>query len=460
MRSLEIEGPRTEQGQSTASSAWRVWLVLALLLVAAGMIVWRIYTGQQESSAAAQKSAAATNRPVPVLAAEVQQRKMPIYLTALGTVEAYNTVTVRSRVDGQLVRVNFKEGQMVRRGALLAQIDPDPYAAAVEVAQGQLARDQAAAAIGKTEAARYQGLFDAGVVSQESQQTQQSTYEQAQGAVKADEAAIYAAKVNLAYTNITSPIDGQVGLRQVDIGNIVHASDSNGLVVVTQLQPIAVIFTVPEDQLPLVRKKLLGGKPLVVEAYDRTMTGKLATGTLLTVDNQIDPTTGTDRLKAIFPNKDNALFPNQFVNIRLELEERPNELVLPAAAQQMGNAGNFVYVIKKDQTVEARNIPNGITQGSLLLLDSGVKPGERVVIDGQEKIHAGSKVSIGKGGAGATKGVGAGDDTESAKSGASSDAGASGKGLKAGAGDDSASAGMPGKDRGAKKKGNGTGTTK
>lgn len=346
---------------------------------------------------------------------------MPIYLTALGTVTAYNTVTIKPRVDGQLVKVNFKEGQMVKRGASLLQIDPEPYAAALELAQGQYAKDEAAASMSKAEATRYQGLFEAGVVSQESQQTQESIYGQAQGALRADLAAIHAAKVNLAYTNITSPIDGQVGLRQVDAGNIVHAADSNGLVVVTQLQPISVIFTVPEDQLPLVRQKLVARKPLKVDAYDRTMATKLATGTLLTVDNQIDASTGTDKLKAVFTNKDNSLFPNQFVNVQLTLEEKPNVLVIPAAAMQMGNAGNFVYVVKADSTVEARPIPSVITQGSLLLLDGGVKPGERVVIDGQEKIHVGSKVVISKGGAG--KG---GDDAKQKAAGKGSKSDASG----------------------------------
>jgi membrane fusion protein, multidrug efflux system len=415
MPTLELEESQTLGDRPHGRKpSWITWIALVVVFAIAGFVAWRLYASRQETLSAAQKSVASSNRPVPVLVAEVQQRKMAIYLTALGTVTAYNTVTVRSRVDGQLVKVNFKEGQSVKRGALLLQIDPEPYAAAVELAQGQYAKDEAAVTMGKAEAARYQGLFDAGVVSQESQQTQESIYGQAQGALKADLAAIHAAKVNLAYTNIVSPIDGQVGLRQVDAGNIVHAADANGLVVVTQLQPISVIFTVPEDQLPLVRQKLLAKEPLKVEAFDRTMITKLATGTLLTVDNQIDATTGTDKLKAVFVNKDNALFPNQFVNIRLTLEERPNVLVIPASALQMGNAGNFIYVVKADNTVEARPIPDALAQGSLLVLDRGVKPGERVVIDGQEKIHAGSKIVVSKGGSG--KGD-SGDDIKSTPSG-------------------------------------------
>ena len=407
MPTEELEEPRTLSAAQRDKPKWRAWVVFAVLLGIAGCIFWRGYAARQDAAAATQKSASAVNRPIPVLVAQVSQRTVPIYLTALGTVTAYNTVTVRSRVDGQLVKVNFKEGQNVKRGSVLLQIDPEPYAAGLELAQGQYTKDEATVTMGKAEAARYQGLYEAGVVSQESEQTQQSIYGQAQGALKADLASIHAAKVNLAYSTITSPIDGQVGLRQVDAGNIVHAADSNGLVVVTQLQPISVIFTVPEDQLPLVRQKILSKKPLKVEAYDRSMANKLATGTLLTVDNQIDSTTGTDKLKAVFANKDNALFPNQFVNMRLVLEDRPNVLVIPSAATQMGNAGNFVYVVKADNTVETRPIPNGITQGSLLLLDAGVKPGERIVVDGQEKIHAGSKVVIGKGGPG---GADKGDD--------------------------------------------------
>ena len=397
-----LEHPATEEEGSPRSrlSWWRIAILVLVIASIAGYVFWRIKTASAEHAVAEQKAAAAANRPVPVQVVGVEQRTMPIYFTALGTVTAYNTVTVKSRVDGQLVKVNFREGQQVKKGALLLEIDPAPYAAALAQAEGQYARDQANAANAQAESARYKSLLDAGVVSQESEQLQESSYGQAQGALKADLAAIEAAKVNLAYTHITSPIDGQVGLRQVDVGNIVHATDTNGLVVVTQLQPISVIFTLPEEQLPEVQRKLIAGDKLTVDAYDRSETTKLASGSLLTVDNQIDTTTGMDRLKAVFANKDLALFPNQFVNIRLILEDRPNVLVVPASALQTGSSGDFVFVMKKDNTVEARNIVTTITEGSLMLVDKGLKKGEQVVVDGQEKLKAGSKVVPARSGGG------------------------------------------------------------
>jgi len=397
--------PAHDEETAPAKRSSRLWIVLLIILVIAAFIVWRVVSSHQQAAAAAQKAAAAANRPTPVLVADVQQRTMPIYLTALGTVTAYNTVTVKSRVDGQLIKVNFIEGQQVRKGDLLLQIDPAPYAAAVAQAEGQYAKDLAAVENGKAESKRYTALYQAGVVSKESEESQISTAGQAEGSLKADLAAIQAAKVNLAYTRITSPIDGQVGLRQVDIGNIVHAADTNGLVVVTQLQPISVIFTLPEDQLPQVRQRLASGQKLEADAYDRAETTKLANGSLLTVDNEIDPTTGMDKLKAVFPNKDSALFPNQFVNVRLILEERPNVLVVPAAAMQTGSAGNFVYVVTAQNTVEARPIVSTVTEGSNMLIDSGLQAGEQVVIDGQEKLRAGSAVapSHGTSGAGGSK---------------------------------------------------------
>ena len=321
-------------------------LLIVILLGAAALVFWKFKANKREADALQATTDAAANRPVPVLVAAVATRTMPIYLTELGTVTAFNTVTVRSRVDGQLLSVNVREGQRVSTGQVLAMIDPRPYQAALDQAKGQLTKDEAAADYAKAEATRYTALLDAGVVSKESQQTQLSTAGQAAGAIASDKAAIESAKVNLVYTRITSPINGVVGLRQLDAGNIVHATDTTGLLVVTQLQPITVIFTLPEDQLPAVLKLLHTGQKLAVEAFDRSQATHLATGTVLTVDNQIDTTTGTVKVKAVFPNADGALFPNQFVNIRLVLEQRANSLILPAAALQTGTTGDFVYVAK------------------------------------------------------------------------------------------------------------------
>ena len=414
---------------SRGGGSARKWIVFLLIALAIGFAVWRIRGNTQKTAAEGQRSAAAADRPVPVLTTPVQSRTMPIYLSALGTVTAYNTVTIRSRVDGQLMRVLVREGQAVRQGQLLMEIDPRPYQAALAQAQGQLTKDQANAKNADAQAARYTALFKAGVVSKESQQGQISTAGQATGAIQADEAAIQAARVNVGYTRITSPINGVAGLRLVDPGNVVHASDTGGLIVITQVQPIAVIFTLPEDQLPDVIQMIRSGKHLPVEAYDRSETTHLATGSLLTLDNQIDVTTGTDKGKAVFENRDGTLFPNQFVNVRLVLQQRPNSLVVPSAAIQTGTDGNFVYVVHpgdppasqeranekaaagpdatgkgkpaeapapgKNQPhyfVEARPVKVDVTEGSQVILASGVNPGDQVVIDGQEKLRNGARV--------------------------------------------------------------------
>lgn len=400
---------------------WRkLGLVLILLLVAA-VVYWKVRANHAATAATASKMAAAEHRPVPVTVAPVQSKTMPIYLTELGTATAYNTVTIKSRVDGELLTVNVREGQQVHQGEILATIDPRPYQAAVAQAEGQLAKDQAAANNANEEAGRYAALYKAGVISKESAQLQTSTAGQSAGTLDADRAAIEAAKVNLAYTRITSPINGVVGLRQVDAGNIVHAADTNGLLVVTQLQPIAVIFTLPEDQVPSVLALTRKGHKLVVDAYDRSETTHLATGALLTLDNQIDPTTGTVKAKAVFDNKDGALFPNQFVNVRLVLEQRQDSLVIPAAALQTGSGGTFVYVVRQgtppDQPADSGSSApaagnagagknNGpqyyadvqpvvvdVTEGARVILKSGVQPGDQVVIDGQEKLTNGMAVA-------------------------------------------------------------------
>ena len=411
--------------KSKGGLSWRA-IVLTLVLLAAGVFAYfRIRDNKKEAADTQQKAVQQANRPVPVTVSPVQSRTMPIYLTALGTVTAYNTVTVKSRVDGQLLSVNVREGQQVSMGQVIAQIDPRPFQAIQAQAEGQLAKDLAAADFSKSEAARYTSLFEAGVISKESEQTQVSNANQSVGTEAADRAAIQAAKVNVAYTRITSPINGVVGLRQVDAGNIVHAADTTGLIVVTQLQPIAVIFTLPEDQLQQVLKLVRAGHKLVVEAFDRSETTHLGSGTLLTVDNQIDTTTGTVKVKAVFDNKDGALFPNQFVNIRLVLDERQNSLVIPAAALQSGTNGSFVYVVKQgnppahqggsagrpidgakkatagagtDESapepqdkgpryyVTVANVTVDLTEGSNVILKGGVNAGDLVVIDGEEKL--------------------------------------------------------------------------
>src|SRR5579871_3432082 len=427
-------------------SGFRKWIVVLVIALAVGAVVWKIRKNSQEQVTQGQRMAAMLDRPTPVQVVAVQQKTMPIYLTELGTVTAYNTVTIKSRVDGQLIRVNVTEGQTVHQGQLLAEIDPTPYQAALAQAEGQLVKDQAAAANATAEAARYTALLDAGVVSKENQQAQVSTAGQMEGSIDADKAAIQAAKVNLAYTKITSPINGVVGLRQVDPGNIVHAADTTGLLVVTQLQPIAVIFTLPEDHLQDVLQLTRNGHSLAVEAYDRSGTTHLATGKVLTVDNQIDTTTGTVKVKAVFDNKDGALFPNQFVNVRLILEQRANSLVIPAAALQSGTQGSFVYLVhpgeppanlltngsdsgaqggrrgrrasgaanagapnagsaggagagsgggKQNQApfwAEARPVTVDVTEGTQVILKDGVSVGDSVVVDGQEKLRNGSRV--------------------------------------------------------------------
>ncbi len=349
----------SEPGGRRPGSRRRLIIVGLIVLAIIALIVWRIHANNQAAEQQAAKQAAAANRPTPVQTSPVQQKTVPVFLTALGTVTAYNTVTLEARVSGQLLAVNFREGQTVRKGQLLLQIDPRPYQATLDQALGTLAKDEANLKNMQAEAERYTALYQAGVVSKEQQQAQVSNQGQAAGSIKADQAAIEAARVNLGYTKIYSPIDGVVGLRQVDPGNIVNAGATTGLVVITQIHPIAMIFTLPEDQIPQVRQAMRGGKKLVVEAYDRTDAHKIASGTLLTIDNQIDTTTGTAKLKAIFDNSDGSLFPNQFVNVRLILSERQNALVVPTAAIENGNQGDYVFVVNPGPTPQdkLKNLP-------------------------------------------------------------------------------------------------------
>jgi membrane fusion protein, multidrug efflux system len=346
--------------------------------------------GCSANSKSAQASAAPPSIPVAVASAE--QRDFPVYLSGLGSVQASNTVSLKSRVDGQIVQIAFKEGQSVKQGELLLVIDPRPYQVALEQAEAALARDQAQLKNAQLDYDRYQGLFKEGVISQQQYDAQRALVGQLDGTIKADQAAIDNAKLQLVYTRVTAPVSGRIGLRLVDIGNMIHASDTNPLLVITQLQPIGVVFTLPEDALPSVSKHMRSGT-LEVDAYSRDDTTKLAAGKLLTIDNQIDQTTGTGKLKAMFDNVDNALFPNQFVNARLLLETRKGATVVPAAAIQRGPQGsNFIYVVKPDKTVEVRPVKVALTQGNLAIIASGIAGGEQVVTDGQDKLQGGSHV--------------------------------------------------------------------
>ncbi len=351
-------------------------------------------------AASTQKAAAATSRPTTVAVGKVRQQDLPVYLTGLGSVEASYTVTVKSRVDGQLVSVPFREGQQVRKGELLAVIDPRPFEVQLSQAQAQQFKDEASLRDAKLNLERFTGLLPSGIIARQQVDSQAALVDQLEGAVRSDQAQIDNAKLQLTYCHITTPIGGRIGLRLVDPGNIVHASDPNGLLVITQLEPIAVLFTLPEDNLPAVAQHLRQG-PLQVEAYSRDDQTKLATGTLLTIDNVIDPATGTGRLKSIFDNKEGTLWPNQFVNVNLLLEVRKNTIVVPNAAVQHGPQGAFVYVVnEKDKTAELRPVTVSLTQGNVAAIASGLQPGDLVVTDGQDKLQNGSKVDYQMGGGG------------------------------------------------------------
>jgi multidrug efflux system membrane fusion protein len=345
---------------------------------------------------------------IPVAVAKAEVRDLPILLNGLGSVEAFNTVAVKSRIDGQLIKVNVKEGQEVKQGELLAEIDPRPYEVQLSQTQATLFKDQAALRDARLNLERFQQLYKDGVIPKQQFDTQGSLEAQLDGAVRADQAQVDTVKLNLAYTRITAPVSGRIGLRQVDVGNMVHASDPNGLLVITQLQPIAVIFSLPQDNLQAVSQHMNKGK-LAVDAYSRDDQTKIATGFLTTIDNQIDITTGTGKLKAVFENRDRSLWPNQFVNIHLLLEVKKNNTVVPSAAIQRGPQGTYVFVVKPDNTAEMRNVALSISQGNLTAISQGVKAGELVVTDGQDKLQPGTKVAVRAPGAGGQNGGQAGD---------------------------------------------------
>ena len=379
-----------------------LWLVVLLLLGAGG--VWAY---QHRSAGAASSGGGTTGGgprggggsggPVPVVAGTVEKRDVPIYLDGLGTVQAFNTVTIRARVDGELTQVAFAEGQEVRKGDLLATIDPRPLQALVNQADARKKVDEAQLANARLVLSRNDDLLKRKVLDQQTYDTSKFQADQLAATVQSDQAALDSAQVQLDYTRIVAPIDGRVGVRQVDAGNIVRAGDAGSIVVLTQLHPISVLFTLPEANLRDVNRQFAAG-PLRVVAVDRANVTPLGEGELAVVDNQIDQTTGTVRLKATFANEDNALWPGQFVNARLLLTTRRDGVVVPASVVQRGPNGTYAFLIKGDQTVEMRPIKVAQSEGGLALLDDGLQPGDQVVVDGQYKLQPGSKVEVQGGG--------------------------------------------------------------
>lgn len=395
------ETPPATREHRKLSRIWRrrwLWLVV-LALLAAGVYLFLQDRGAAQQAGSGRRGDAA-GRVMPVKAAAAKTGDINVYINGLGTVTPLNTVTVRSRVDGQLMRVLFREGQIVKANDLLAEIDPRPFQVQLTQAEGQMARDKALLANARIDLERYRTLFAQDSIAKQQLDTQDSLVRQYEAAVKADQGQVDNARLQLVYSRVTAPISGRLGLRQVDPGNIVHATDQNGLVVITQLQPVTVVFPIPEDNVPTVMKRLQSGDTLPVEAYDRDGKVKLASGTLLTVDNQIDTTTGTVKLKAEFPNEDTALFPNQFVNVKMHVDTLRGATVMPTSAIQRGTQGTFVYVVGgaggagEEKSVAVRPLKLGPADGESVAVASGLQPGEMVVVDGGDKLRDGAKVQL------------------------------------------------------------------
>ena len=372
---------------------------LAVILAVLAYVLWA------RANAAARVNSSATkakegkqgkegSEATPVVAVRAVRGNIGVYFTGLGAVTPLQTVTVRSRVDGELMKVRYQEGDMVHAGDLLMEIDPRPYQAQLTQFEGQLIKDQAALDNARTDLARYETLLKENAIPEQQLATQRATVEQDTGLVKTDQGQIDAVKLNLTYCKITAPLTGRVGLRLVDAGNIVHAADANGLVVITQIDPISVLFTVAEDQLPQILDKMRAKEMLEVDAYDRDMKSKIAQGTLATVDNQIDQTTGTIRLRGVFPNANGGLFPNQFVNARLLVQEKRNVVLLPSAALQRTSNSVFVYLVKPDSTVTVRNVAVGVSEGDNSEITSGLTAGDVVVMTGADRLREGSRVEV------------------------------------------------------------------
>jgi multidrug efflux system membrane fusion protein len=374
-------------GHPAILRGWRPWAIGGALLLGLFLI---FRNGKKDPAANP------AGRPVPVAVAQARKGDMAVHLTGLGTVTALNSVTVKSRVDGQLVRVAFTEGQMVREGDLLAEIDSRPFQVQLMQAEGQLAKDQAAYQNALADLKRLEGLVQQGIISRQQLDTQVSSVAQFQAALKSDQAQVESAKLNLVYSRITAPISGRVGLRLVDAGNMVRATDASGLATLAPIQPINVVFAVPADNIQKVMSQNAKGGKLPVEAWDRDLKTRLAAGVLAAIDNQVDPATGTVRMKALFSNEDRALFPNQFVNAQLLVDTLRGMVIVPTAAVQRSPQGAFVYVVKSDSTVELRTVEVQGTDGDNTAVSKGLSGGETVVTDGLEKLRPGSKVALPK----------------------------------------------------------------
>jgi len=378
-----------------APRARRLWIIVLAVIILLALAGWFWFGRAPEEPAKGARGKGDPNaRPVPVVAAAARKGTIDVTIDALGTVTPRNIVVVRPRIDGQLLSVAFREGQDVKAGDLLAQIDPRPFEVQLTQANGQMARDQAQLKNAQLDLERYRTLLTQDSISKQQVDTQEALVRQYQGTVASDQGAVDSAKLQITYARITAPISGRVGLRQVDPGNIVHASDSNGLVTIAQVKPVTVIYPVPEDNVPRIVKRTQGSQELAVDAYDRGGKNKLATGKLLTFDNQIDTTTGTVKLKAEFPNLDGALFPNQFVNVRMAVETKADATLVPTAAIQRGAPGTFVFLVKQDQTVSVTPVKVGTVQGETTEVQSGIEPGNMVVVDGADKLREGSKIEL------------------------------------------------------------------